>query len=169
MTEDRGSGVDDRVNWVQLRLAAVSAGCAAAMVVCGLAFKTTRSVINPDGSSQSFSDGVKPCVGRAVMGGLMILLLLAVGWWFERSLVAAPALVIFMWAGRGAAAYRDRLETTFQNDAIYAEQSLALGLRTVPELATLGAVVAGLPVITEVLRIVNRRRNSSPGRAGVPT
>lgn len=156
----------DRIEWMQPRLTGVMALCAAAMFLGGLFFKTTRSVTNPDGSGQRWADGVKPWVGWAVLGGLAILALLAIGWWLGRWL--APAIVavpIFAKAGMAAAEYRDRLEASFVDHPYYDEQSLSLGLRIVPALAIVGGSAAGLLAIVEIVRIVSRRRDATASGA----
>lgn len=158
-------------DWLELaplRLAAVSAGCAAVMFVGGLEFKTTRWARNPDGSGMGWADGVKPWVGWAVLGGLAILALLGIGWWLERWLVpAAGATAIFARAGMTAADYRNQLETSIVDHPIYTEQSLALGLRVVPALAVVGAVAAGLLALVEILAMTNARRHGSLGSASL--
>lgn len=151
--------IDDRLEWAQLRLAAVTVICAAAMFLGGLALKTTRSATNPDGSGQGWADGVKPWVGWAVLGGLAILAVLAIGWWFDQRLVAAVlAALVFAQAGREAAAYRDRLEASIVDHPHYTEQSLALGLRFVPEVATAGAISASLLAVASIARLIGNRR-----------
>jgi hypothetical protein len=150
-----GNEMIDRLEWAQPRLAAVTAVCAAAMFVGGLFFKSTRSA-----GSMMWLDGVKPWVGWAVLGGLTILAQMSIGWWSDRWLVPAiAAALLFAQAGREAAAYRDRLEVSFAHQALYTEQSLALGLRIVPALAVIGAVAAGLLAATTLWRIVSERRH----------
>jgi len=133
----------DQLERVQLGLAVVTVGCAAAMVVGGLAFKSTRSA-----GSSGWADGVKPWVGWAVLGGLAILAMLAVGWWTYQWLVpAVGAVLLFLRAETAATAYRDRLETSFENHSLYTEQNLAMGLWLVPAVAIVGAVCAGLLIV----------------------
>src|SRR5688572_29724427 len=103
--------MSDRIERAQMALAVVMAVCAAAMLVSGLAFKSTRW-----GGHQGWADGVKPWVGWAVLGGLAILAVLAVEWWFDHWLAPAVAAgLLFARAGATSSAYRDRLEATIEN------------------------------------------------------
>lgn len=150
----REGHLTDLVERAQAGLAVVTAGCAAVMVVGGLAFKSTRWAGN-----QGWADGVKPWVGWTVLGGLAILAMLGAGWWTYRWLLpAAGAILLFVRAGTAAAAYRDRLQASFENHTFYTEQNLAMGLSLVPAVAIVGAVCAGLLVAVSVWSQFSRGR-----------
>lgn len=102
----------ERLGYVRAVAVAVAVGSAAMTVLGGMLFKSHRWTGTVDGQGMGWSDGVKPWVGWAFLGGLAALVLLAVAWWSERwSIVTPVGAAYLLWrAGSEATARREAME-----------------------------------------------------------
>jgi hypothetical protein len=134
---------------------------AALMMVGGIACKSTRWTNISNGTGMAWKDGVKPWALWAFLGGLAVLALVGVSWWYDRWLLCGiGALVLFWQAGFRASGYRTQLESS-DWITIYDHQRIALGLRLVPAVATVGMLSAALLIAATVALLLKER---GPGR-----
>ena len=144
MSDQRVTNVLERT---RPALALAMAACAVAMVVAGFFAQSSRWTDFTDGQSMAWTDGIKPWAIWAAVGGLTVLALLVLVSWNDQWLIFGTAgLFVFWRAGTEAAAYRSQIES----DAwatVYDPQEIAIGLKAVPIVGTVGAAIAALLIV----------------------
>lgn len=153
------------LEWVTRALLVAGIGAAGIVALGGLVSKSTASTsFGPDGG-MGWTDGVNPWAIWAFLGGVTVVALLLGGRSHGEGLwLLAGAGAFLLWhAGNEAARYRERLEAgMFRN---YDEHILSFGLRVVPTVGRVGAVIVGALALLTLGSMVARRVDGD--RAGV--